>query len=94
MEDLSFMMDLSKIGNINGHIDGVEFRGYIEILNSSLEIGKVAGTMTDKEGDSHLHQFELWLKNKDISYGEIIEGEDDEYVECIALPPFFIIKRR
>lgn len=103
------MADLSRISQINAHLDSDEdFTGVVEVLDQSLEIGEVGDAMADlnekglvfgpKDDDSvNLRKMRDWIIAGKISaqIGNLItENHPDEYVYVIALPPFYLIKRK
>lgn len=101
--------DLSRISQINDHLEmDDDFTGVVEILDQSLEMGEVGDAMADlnekgivfshPDDDSvNLKKMKTWTKHGQIitQMGTLIaENHPDEYVYVIALPPFYLIKRK
>lgn len=102
MEDLSHLSDLCTVESINNHLkseDGL-MTGTIEILDKDLEIGKVASSFVSSEDDEEVlaeigKNVLRWIQNKQIlvNIGPLVY-EKNVYVDCIAVEPYFVIKRR
>lgn len=84
--------DLDRVSYINTYLRAGTRQGYVEVLDKNLEIGEVGDAMIDGNTDKYIE----WLNAKQISYadGEITTARADEYVNCIDIEPFYLIKKR
>lgn len=84
--------DLDRVSYINTYLRAGTRDGYVEVLDRNLDIGEVGDAMID----GSVEQYKAWLEAKQIVYtpGPIITARPDEYVNCIDVEPFYLIKKR
>ena len=95
--DYSKFVDYNEVAHINLYLANPtsNMRGYIEIVDKSLPIGEVANIMMeDTEVSVDIFNDLMDEHQLAIYMGPIYNIPNDEYVDCIGLEPYYLIKRR
>jgi hypothetical protein len=95
--DYSQFVDYNNVAHINLYLADPASRmtGYIEIADKALSIGEVANLMME-DTEVSVDVFNDMLRDQQlvVNMGPIYSIPNDEYVDCIGLEPYYLIKRR